>query len=444
MEERLLKNIVIKKRYLCTNLMYSFFQYVFVISLIINMCSQYISIVGLPFMNTMIIEIMCISIVIMILLKKRINKHNFIKGIIFSIGLILYLGIYNFSSFFLRQSSDGVYKIIGEVVIISLYIFLANDSFENIMKKMANVIVVIAIISLIFWVFASQFHLIEPNTVCKSNWGRIKSINVYYGIYFETQNIVLPKIGTIIRNSAIFSEAPMCSFVLSIALLETLFLEEEPSSFRCIVLSTAILTSFSTTGIIIGIASIIGYFYYQNMRKNNISYIRLMNSYVIFPIVVVLGIIVGVKLFNLKMESVSGVSRLSDFSNGFKVWVYRPILGYGFNAETLDYGYSNSLIRILIKGGLYLLLPYILAFVYAIVTGVCMKRWNIVLFYIMFFIMFVFTAIPFQMMTFYIFLAVFDLFNKKNLLNKIYHLYDIFYINKRLDFFAICFLNPLY
>ena len=83
--------------------------------------------------------------------------------------------------------------------------------------------VFIAVLSVIMWILCSLIKVIPPTGTIPFNWTAVNGVYSFiptYGhIYFETQDINLPFIGNIIRNTAVFTEAPMASLNFCIAFL---------------------------------------------------------------------------------------------------------------------------------------------------------------------------------------------------------------------------------
>lgn len=384
-----------------------FLKYVFAFTLIINMRTVYVQTPQLKNFNNYIIFIMGLTVILYIILKRNFENKSLKKGLMIASAFLIYLSIFYIVT---PIKNDTTVKIMLEVPIIIIYCFLIEENLNDTMKKMTNILFFIAIISLFFWINGSLLKITHATGTWITDWGTYKAINSYYNIYFETQSIVVSGIGSIIRNSAIFVEAPMCSFMFTIALCTELFLKEKTNKFRCLIFIISIISTISTTGITIMLLGLSLKFI--NNQKENLKNDKLLVFIKIIMIIfaIIIFFIIIEKLINVKMSSHSGMSRLSDFKNGFKAWLDNPIFGYGFGSRGLlfeygNYGYSNSIIPILTQGGLYLLLPYLISIIMAIRINLKydFKKFS---FYFLFLIMFVLTIVPFQNLTFYIFISM--------------------------------------
>ena len=215
----------------------------------------------------------------------------------------------------------------------------------------------------------------------------------------------------LIRNSAIFSEAPMCSFMFTVALLGVLFLTEKPGKFRTAILFLGVITTIATSGIVLSTAGI-GIWYLQKKGlKLSGSFLDMFVRIVIVPCLVIAIGVFAYSIVSSKLDTHSGASRTSDFVNGFHAWADKPLLGYGFGSEPLktrygSYGFSNSIIPVLTQGGIYLFLLYLLPLIHVFITNLLKQDLKRLVFYGLFFSAFVITIVPFQNLTFYLFITM--------------------------------------
>ena len=290
-------------------------------------------------------------------------QHYAIIGIIISVYVIAYA----IFSYYQKFPSD--IKLILSILLKFLIVFslveliYKNQGIPSIFASYVNVIFIIAIISIFFWFFGSYLHLIHPTGKYWSNWAHysVKRYNYkpsYFNVYFETQVLK-----GIVRNSAIFAEAPMASLTFSIGLtLENLFGEQRAHhNLKLIVLTFAILTTLSSTGYICIIINLV---YLLLIKIHNTKYSSLIIGMLLF-----IGIIVISGIFIEKLHSHSGSSRSKDYRNAFLAFKKYPIFGVGFgNGVKLKdgigkFGYSNSFGRIIGEGGIYISILYLLAFI---------------------------------------------------------------------------------
>ena len=91
----------------------------------------------------------------------------------------------------------------------------------------------------------------------------------------------------------------------------------------------------------------------------------------LFAVLFLVGSWLAFTVFDGKMQTSSGSTRLDDFAAGFKAWSRSPWFGYGFtNTDVVksymsafradNLGFSNSLFQTLVMGGVFWLTPYII------------------------------------------------------------------------------------
>ena len=164
--------------------------------------------------------------------------------------------------------------------------------------------------------------------------GVIRYSQSYHNIQYITQNINLAG-RFLIRNTSIFTEAPMYAFILSIALLIQLFKVDNLNKIKIGILLITIFTTFSTIGIVFALGLVI-IKYLLNKPKNKI---RVLIKSTIFPIVVIIASSIASIFIISKINetSVSGITsysvRLNDFKVGFDVWKDYKFVGIGFNKQ---------------------------------------------------------------------------------------------------------------
>lgn len=392
----------------------NFFQYLFAFSLIINMRSVYVHTPRLGFVNNLVVLTSGIAMVGCVLVRRRFALKRFSNGLALAV-LVFFL--FGFLYLVDPLKKDMLLKYTIEAPVIALYCAFAENNIAESINKIVNLSVIIAAYSLCFWIAGSMLHLFSPTDVWVLNWGsasgdELGRIQVYYGVYFECQTILLPGgLGRIIRNTAIFTEAPMCSFIFTFALLGEMFIAKKQNIVKCAILAAAIISTFSTTGISVMLCSIGLKLIFEIGFRSKIEPWKFFLVYIVCPLMLLIFLFIGIQLVSMKMDTGSGSSRMSDFVNGLHAWIDKPILGYGIGSDALNreygsYGYSNSVIPILTQGGLYLFLPYLISALYGVGNLLIFQRWKRLCFYTLYLIMFVVTISPFQIMTFYMFLAM--------------------------------------
>lgn len=259
-------------------------------------------------------------------------------------------------------------------VIIPLFIVyfssLRRISFERIISfliKYSNIVTILALISLVYWVFGSNLEMIQPTMYVPNSWrgDGVRLIPTFHFIYFETQDSSFMGYETV-RNSGIFNEGPMYNMVLCVAFAMELFLRPRKSLWRIIILTITIVTTFTTTGFLfltfVG-AWIVFKFFSQKARILLLAILPLLA--------------IGVMNFSESViedkESSSGESsvrsRTTDILTCIDIGMENPFLGQGLftkkagEAEGGTYGFSNSLFSLFADGGIYTVFLYIVTLV---------------------------------------------------------------------------------
>ena len=250
------------------------------------------------------------------------------------------------------------YFIIAPLVFVLIMYKYHNKVLRDFVSIFVNLVIVLAVVSLFFWLFGSVLKMIQPTNYVVNNWSGGRITASYHNLYFETQSTSF--LGNrIIRNSGIFAEAPMWSLVLSVALIfQGLLLT--PNTKRFIFLVFTILTTASTTGFfIIGLLMI---YIVANQKRSLFKYFSLT---IIPALIYALAIAWGEK-----SDTSSANIRFDDYISGFLAWKNSFIFGSGLTEglrviesymdTTIRHnlGYSNSFFIILAQGGLVLGIYY--------------------------------------------------------------------------------------
>lgn len=376
----------------------NFFQYIFVIALILECRSVWSRLISMEgWLDYVIYGSMIVSTVMCVLLNKMTKSE---LNYILQTGAILFL----LGFLYVLVTPTGKLGLLKFMCLTFMcLIFYSVCSFDygkDILMKYANIIYFIAVESLICWMLISVLHIWNTNTVVFSSWsgaGSAVPINSFFGLYYETQSISAL---SMIRNSAVFTEAPMCSFHFCCALIINLFIIDKITLKRTIILTFAVISTLSTTGIVVAVCAWLLYYFINKCIKANRTsqIIRTM----MFPVLIAATTIFLVEIVGKKIDSVSGIYRLMDIKGGLQAWFSNPVFGVGFgNASALaiftgKIGYSNSIVQILAYGGIVLSLPYFLAIFNGIICSIKQKKYKTLSFVILYFMLLCTTLVTFQ------------------------------------------------
>lgn len=361
-----------KKHFFLTKLI-AMLSYLLAIIIILNCNSVYITSSNFDFIKKILTPLMLIIAITYIFCCINLNNLKVDNSLIIGIVIALYLGIF----FILNNKDNSIFSgggIIVNFVIFFLLVWVEKDSrFPKILRAYVNIMSIVAGISIFFWIFGSYTHTISPKGSIDISWGNYRIIPNYYNVYFETQYL-----DTIIRNSAIFVEAPIAALnfllALSISILFRDKIDIQHTNIKNVILIIAGCLTMSTA-IYIGIIIL---FIFKLIQNNNSSKWLSFIKYTFIVVILPIAFYLISSLFSSKLDTQSGINRMSDYHNAFAVWENYPLMGAGINAGVNEginlvngfpighYGFSSSFTKVLGDGGLYLILLIVLALIIAI------------------------------------------------------------------------------
>lgn len=340
----------------------------------------------------------------MMLLVLRSNSFK-IEGIL----VIYYIGsLLPLLNVFPGTEKQYIKLFWGLLPVFILYLSsLGRIGFNQIvcfLLKYSNIMVLLALVSLVYWIFGSNLEIIQPTMYIPNSWkgNGVDLIPTYHLLYFETQETSFMGYD-IVRNSGIFNEGPMHNMALCTALSMELFLRPIKSVWRIVILSVTILTTFTTTGILfLGLmaAWVIFKFFSHRGRILLIA---------ILPVLAIVMMIFSNLVIEDKESSKGEESvkvRVLDIETCIEIGLENPILGQGLFTQKLGenqggfYGFSNSLFTLFADGGFYTVFLYIAALVLIPLRYYSLNRkesWPLMMF--SFFLVFVVTISHFRQLT---------------------------------------------
>lgn len=276
--------------------------------------------------------------------------------------------VYNVIYLSFRQSNIAIVDfallfVMGLPGLLLLFLTLhKNGLLLVLIRKLFDVVFVLAVISLYYWTFGVILRIISPNMYTMINWGYARYISGFDGLHFVTQldTTFFPD-QYIYRNSGVFAEAPMFNLWLDLALASELFLKERSSKLRLAVLTITIFTTMSVTGIVfitLCLAIYVAWNFHTMGRTQR--YLVLLAATIAIPAAGGLAVYSIV----LKSDTQSYLMRLSDYTAGVKLWFDHPVFGSGYGdlQSLMQYmyspdgvlGFSNSLTAVLGTGGIWM------------------------------------------------------------------------------------------
>lgn len=370
-------------------------------------------------------EIIIGGIILTIILIILVNMNYKLKTK--SLFFLLFYYIYMF--IFLIINVDGykvnfvtIFMILFPLVFLMLNLYDSKE-IKNLFKAYVNIMVIISAISLFFYIFGSLTGMVSTNVIQEINWGGDyggnKIINGYFGLHFNTQTTVIFG-NTILRNTSIFVEGPMFALHLLFAMALSLFMNKKLINKYSIIFGFSILSSLSITAILFYMFLLFYKYTFYNKSKTKI---------ILLPILFFIFLIIGTTFFNDKQSTNSYNIRNDDYTASFRVFNDYPIFGSGFanNNIVIKYmskfrlyntGLSNSFVVLLVQGGLYLVIFYLLPVILNSLNLIKSKNKNLFLIEIMLLQLYLFFMNAYQYTSLMIIFLAFDyyilLFYNKN------------------------------
>lgn len=356
-----------------------------------------------------ILGLMLISLYVY-LLGKNISKKQVISVVIGTFLIFGYFGLH----YLLRPYNIGsVVIFLLHVWILFMLLTVENGSQEivSLLLKYKNIMIVVAIISLFFWIFGSVLGIISSTGNIQIGWAGGEngvSIPSYYGLYYEAQRINTFGEAGLPRNTAIFTEAPMSSFAFCAAFLIEAYLSKSVNYMTIFVLSLAIISTISSTGIVF-LLIMITVKYIRNISGPFLKQFFLVLG--LFGVIFLLGYI-SLQLFSEKSDTMSAILRADDYLVGFSAWISQPLFGNGIgNTDALLahmdswraidpslQGFSNGPFLILSQGGLYFFIFYIYAFFHSFTMSLKHRLWKHLIFSFIILYLFILTVVPYTIL----------------------------------------------
>ena len=261
----------------------------------------------------------------------------------------------------------GLVAFCAGMSIFALMVAICSNT-KSIWIKFENIMLVIAVLSLFFYLFGTVLGILRPSGVAHFQYaGQIRTCNTYYRLFYEAQSLRgISYLGSNIRNCGIFIEAPMFNVLLCFAFIVEITYRKNIRKSVLVIFVLAILTTWTTTGYLFLIVMVAAKI--LQAKKGSIwNTAKLMS----IPLIGLIAIYVILTILENKITSSASGSasvsvRLDHMIAYLKMFISRPLFGYGYGNQaafyelaTYDQGYSVGLIAFLGRYGIFVFLLYI-------------------------------------------------------------------------------------
>ena len=390
----------------------TFFEYLVAVLLVLNGQSMWSKLeITQGWFSWMTLVLLWVSVIGIMFCSNRffITKRTIVLICLIAIYLFIYICIRPINL-------NGILQLVLSVIALGVVTFETNDVAE-ILQCYLKIMLVIAAISLFFWIFGSMLSYIQPSGEVYSIWtgnGNRILVKNYYYLYFQQQISNIRQIDAI-RNMAFFCEAPMSSLHFSFAFLIELFCQKRPSKKRILLLVIATLSTISITGYLVLICGLSAKYLLVHPKQEILQTMKAISV----PIAIGISICVALYMYELKANTGSGLARLNDFVVGYQVWKKHLLFGVGYGNydevkrmmpfwRSSNVGFSNSVMLILDYGGLYFGTVYLWSIVKGVIKSIRLKNYCNLCFTLIFMGTFIITNIPFIYLTLFVVLSLID------------------------------------
>ena len=302
--------------------------------------------------------------IVSILLEKELPVKAIYGSVIFSLFLFLYACAtrYNIKGLLL-----GFWM---PLIVLFIYscLLAQNNEMHFVLMAYVDIMIVISLISLFFWLFGSILDILPGKTALQYIWGfdgeHTYNTMTYKYLYFENPIQAISTAGhTVFRNTGIFVEAPGFASYLIYALCIEFFYKKAQNKKNILIFVLAMASTLSGKGLI-SLIIILG-LYYLFYKKSSVS---IGVKIAVSLITIVIGVIGALFVFSSRFDTSSGAARWDHFRSSLITWLHYPLFGAGYsNTPAINKyfqlaftpkGMSMGLTTLLAFGGIYFLSLY--------------------------------------------------------------------------------------
>lgn len=324
---------------------------------------------------TVLLLLMLFIISINRIKKSSINRNGIKKLVRFNAAMVICVFIFAIIQylFIAKFNLITILTFLLTPIVFVTYFFerkQANKLDLALLDKIVKIVFVMEIVSLVFWVMSLAG--IQPNFTFFSQWNGAR-VGGYYIFDFITQYNSFFMFSNFFRNTGVFVEAPMYSYVLCISLIIQLFIRKKKYSYfdkiNLLLTIVTICSTVSTTGIMVSVVAIVVKLLF--LLLNHSTKIGKILSFVIVVCGGVLSLIIYMNKGKSSTGSYSSMVRADDIHACIHAWMDHSIWGVGINNvhyisqyvlpfRRNNLGLATGFFSILAFGGILLALYYVI------------------------------------------------------------------------------------
>lgn len=226
------------------------------------------------------------------------------------------------------ESMKAVFRLIClyvSMIGVASYAFKKNI---NIMRVFYWEMLLLEIVSLgmYFTINVAQINL--PHTTFTNSF--LPTYYDYFHIFYDRVDMGVDslQILTLRRNFSIFIEPGMFAVLIIFQMMIYLFVFKRRKKWHFFIILLALITTVSTTGLVLAFILIMYDIFHQVGRKKDLKLI-------VGVIGVLLCIMFTSSLLNIKADNhiFSFLARMTDLTQGFGLFLQKPIFGWGYNNQ---------------------------------------------------------------------------------------------------------------
>lgn len=334
-------------------------------SIVLTMQTIYVKMAGAPIgilFNACMLGLGCF----LVYLKRKTHiPKSLVQKI--SISGLLFTNIPVLQILFLRKAINFSALLLIVILFVGFFsvccICVYHLGIKRILDNVADVMFVITCIGLVLYFTGQVLHIVKPLGRVVYSWGGTHVASSWFFLLFNPQGSPYHAFRNG-RYTSIFTEAPMCSFMLCATLITMLFISERKVSYlKIAVISVAIYCTVSTTGYIIALLAAGAYVL---TSKSMNAVFRWLFIVVCVPI---LGYFV-IDIYQTKQAADVGsiADRNANFSTGISDFLNSPLFGQGFKSDAIGVaGFNTSVFsNVLQQGGILFFFWYFMPILLAV------------------------------------------------------------------------------